>query len=122
MYPEGYIRFFVLITPPDCRVYNPQPGKVRFIFVLMVEVFKTDVRDPRQASKLVTRIHYAFPNYEVNFDLEDCDKILRIKCEGELIPVAPIIRILKRAGYHASVLPDEVECVDTDIINVGLNR
>lgn len=73
----------------------------------MVEVFKTDVRNQRQANKLIDLIHNAFPEYEVNFDLEDCDRILRVKSSTQLILAAPLIMLLYTAGHHAEVLPDD---------------
>ena len=44
----------------------------------MIEVFKTNVKDKTQSQVLIEMIHSAFPTYKVNFDLEDCDKILRV--------------------------------------------
>lgn len=73
----------------------------------MVEVFKTDVGDQRQANRLIDLIRNAFPEYEVNFDLEDCDRILRVKSNTRLILADPLILLLRKAGYHAAVLPDE---------------
>ncbi|MET7000453.1 hypothetical protein [Chitinophaga defluvii] len=73
----------------------------------MVEVFKTDVRDQQQANKLIDLIHNAFPEYKANFDLEDCDRILRVKSSTQLILAAPLIQLLHKAGYHAEVLPDD---------------
>ena len=45
----------------------------------MVEVFKTNVKDPHHAAMLIDCIHKSFDGYNANFDLEDCDKILRVK-------------------------------------------
>ena len=44
----------------------------------MVEVFKTNVHDVDQVNLLLNQIHNTFKGYKANFDLEDCDKILRI--------------------------------------------
>ena len=46
----------------------------------MVEVFKTNVKDQGVADKLIDQIHRIFIGYMANFDLEDCDNILRVKC------------------------------------------
>ncbi len=74
----------------------------------MVEVFKTDVADPKDACMLVEAIKKAFPGYKVNFDLQDCDHILRIEsCVGG-IQLDPIIRLINKFGYSAEVLPDEI--------------
>lgn len=48
----------------------------------MVEVFKTNVIQLCDAEKMLQTIKNKFCHYLVNFDLEDCDKILRVECEG----------------------------------------
>ncbi|HZE83377.1 MAG TPA: hypothetical protein VE035_03665 [Puia sp.] len=73
----------------------------------MIEVFKTDVEDWRQAANLVDEIHSAFHNYTANFDLEDCDRILRVKCASGSVQPSFLIDLLKRSGFNAEVLPDE---------------
>lgn len=45
----------------------------------VVEVFKTTVRRKEDATKIVNLLNEYFPNHLINFDLEDCDKILRIE-------------------------------------------
>jgi hypothetical protein len=48
----------------------------------MVEVFKTNVKRQSQAKNLLALLRQYFPNSRINFDLDDCDKILRIQGEG----------------------------------------
>jgi hypothetical protein len=78
----------------------------------MVEVFKTSVNDPAEAEMLIGLIHKRFTDYKANFDLEDCDKILRIKSGNDLIHSVQVINILLSYGIHAEILrdqaPDEV--------------
>src|SRR6185436_12317587 len=45
---------------------------------MKVEVFKTNVADPERAKWLVDQIERNFTNCKVNFDLDDCDRILRV--------------------------------------------
>ena len=45
----------------------------------MVEVFKSDVDDPKYAEILIDMIHRVLVDYEANFDLDDCDHILRVE-------------------------------------------
>ncbi len=72
----------------------------------MVEVFKTNVKDKGQAEMLLSLIHRNFGQYRANFDLEDCDRILRVKSrEGKVHPLF-LIELLKDIGYQAEVLPD----------------
>jgi len=68
----------------------------------MVEIFKTDVYDVMQAEQIVSLLNQHFPAFMINFDLHDCDKILRVK--GESIPVNEIVDIVSSNGYHCSVL------------------
>jgi hypothetical protein len=78
---------------------------------MMVEVFKTNVADKDQANILVDQIHKNFTDYKANFDLDDCDKILRIKGVNELIESSLVIDLLKEFGFNAEVLPDELPIV-----------
>jgi tRNA G26 N,N-dimethylase Trm1 len=68
----------------------------------MVEIFKTNVYDIMQAEQIVALLNQHFPAYMINFDLHDCDKILRVK--GDSIPVTEIVEIVSASGFHCSVL------------------
>lgn len=78
----------------------------------MIEVFKTDICDEEHAIVLLDQIHKSFQGYQANFDLEDCDKILRVKCTTGTIQPYRIITLLKDFGCHAEVLPDDDEPFD----------
>ncbi|MBC8054914.1 MAG: hypothetical protein H7Y13_17785 [Sphingobacteriaceae bacterium] len=73
----------------------------------MVEIFRTNCKNPAQADILITQLQMAFVDYEVNFDLDDCDNILRVECSSELIDAALLIEFLKTFGCLAEILPDE---------------
>ncbi|WP_244248466.1 hypothetical protein [Flavobacterium foetidum] len=45
----------------------------------MVEVFKTNVQQETETNYIIAVIKRQFPTYKINFDLEDCDKILRVE-------------------------------------------
>lgn len=68
----------------------------------MVEVFKTTVQDPAEAEILVVLLQRLITNSRVNFDLEDCDRILRI--EGMDISTQLVIGILEDHGYLCQLL------------------
>ncbi|TXF79210.1 hypothetical protein [Chryseobacterium sp.] len=51
----------------------------------MIFVFRTSVRTKLQASKLQPSLDRILPNAKWNFDLEDCDKILRIESEENIV-------------------------------------
>jgi len=68
----------------------------------VVEVFKTDVRDEMSAKEILNRLRSIFPDYKINFDLDDCDKILRV--EGEILSPLVVAEVLKEAGFICEVL------------------
>jgi hypothetical protein len=78
----------------------------------MVEVFKTDISERQHANMLVDQIHQSFPDYAANFDLEDCDRILRVKCTSGQVQSHQIIRMLSELGCTAEILPDDDQSSD----------
>jgi hypothetical protein len=74
----------------------------------MVEVFKTNVDNPEQANIVLRQIHDAFIAYRANFDLGDCDRILRVKSTRGFVQASSLIQFLQKLGFQAEVLPDEV--------------
>jgi hypothetical protein len=74
----------------------------------MVEVFKTTVSESTQSELLTRQLESEFHDYKVNFDLEDCDNILRVECRNGLIQSTNIINFLQSLGYSAQVLPDNL--------------
>lgn len=74
----------------------------------MVEVFKTDVCDRRYAELLIEEIRALFAGYSASFDLDDCDRILRVICAGGQVDAVRVIRLLQRFGFSAEVLADEI--------------
>lgn len=53
----------------------------------MIYVFKTSVRTKRQVEKLQPHINSILPSGKWNFDLLDCDKILRIESEEKHVVI-----------------------------------
>ena len=72
----------------------------------MVEVFKTNVDDLKDAAWLIAEIGRNFSHYQANFDLEDCDRILRVKCIDSAIDNCALISILTASGFEIEVLED----------------
>lgn len=70
--------------------------------IKMVEVFKTDVVEAERSNLLIQRLLSYFPDNKINFDLEDCDKILRI--EGKNIISEKIMEILNNEGHFCEIL------------------
>lgn len=68
----------------------------------MVEVFKTNVEEPAESSLVISRLLVHFPQSRINFDLSDCDRILRV--EGETICTDTITNLVNSIGYHCELL------------------
>ncbi len=68
----------------------------------MVEVFKTNVERREMAEQLISTLRIRFPFSRINFDLEDCDKILRI--EDTQICIKTIIELMNIRGFECEVL------------------
>ena len=75
---------------------------------MVVEVFKTNVRNTDHAQMLVDQIHRNFRSYKANFDLEDCDRILRVVSLKGVVQVSALLQLLKKFGVDAEVLADEI--------------
>jgi hypothetical protein len=74
----------------------------------MIEVFKTNVEDPKDAECLIQLIIANFYGYQVNFDLEDCDRIMRVMCEQKTMDVDRLIFLLNDSGFKAEILQDNL--------------
>jgi len=70
----------------------------------MVKVFKTNVRTRRQANAMLLILSGMFPGFGMNFDLSDCDKILRV--EAVFINPAEITQVLIRYSYQCQILEE----------------
>lgn len=68
----------------------------------MVEVFKTNVQKKAQSKILLSILSEAFPLFKINFDLSDCDKILRV--EGDNLEALRILILVKQNGFTCEVL------------------
>jgi hypothetical protein len=68
----------------------------------MIEVFKTNVLEMSQSKALVEKLLEQIPSSRINFDLQDCDKILRVEAE-HIIP-EKIIEVINANGYQCQVL------------------
>lgn len=71
-----------------------------------VEVYKTNVQNNTQVKELVYALHRQFPWYTTNFDLHDCDNILRVESRDMKIEDEGIISFMKTCGFTAEPLPD----------------
>ena len=74
-----------------------------FKHLIMVEVFKTNIQSKAQARLVAGLLKKAFLEAHINFDLDDCDKILRIEGINESSTPA-IVADLKKLGFKCEVL------------------
>ena len=68
----------------------------------MVEAFKTNVQKKAQSKMMLCILSETFPSFKINFDLSDCDKVLRI--EGDNIEALPIMILVKEYGFKCEIL------------------
>ncbi len=68
-------------------------------------VFKTSVDKPVEVRRLEPLLQNILQhNSNWDFDLEDCDHILRVKCTCS--SVTAVVQVLQTAGYTCEELPD----------------
>lgn len=65
-----------------------------------VYLFKTNVSDHAEAGNLLDGISRKLPGCRVTFDLEDCDRVLRVESTNGEIDTGRIRDFLKSHGYH----------------------
>jgi hypothetical protein len=68
----------------------------------MVEVFKTNVQKKAESKMLLCILYETFPSFKINFDLSDCDKVLRV--EGDNMEASRIMVLIKKHGFMCEVL------------------
>jgi hypothetical protein len=68
----------------------------------MVEVFRTNITDEQAAALILERFQNEIPGAKINFDLEDCDNILRV--ESDTIAVKSITELVRQHGFYCEAL------------------
>lgn len=67
-----------------------------------IEIFKTNVNNKSAASNALQNLSLVLPECEINFDLDDCDKVLRIA--GQSIDVQIVLNCLSQQGYQCELI------------------
>ena len=70
----------------------------------IVKVFKTDVRDQTTAKQIAKQLESFFEESRINFDLDDCDNILRIESRHSVIGDLEIQELVTKWGYQCEPL------------------
>jgi len=65
---------------------------------MTVEVFKTDIQNPAEGMAMTIKILEHLSGYRITFDLEDCDKVMRIASKNGEIDVDAV---LETGAAHA---------------------
>jgi hypothetical protein len=74
----------------------------------MIEIFKTTVASDHHAANILAQLQHQFPHYQANFDLDDCDRILRISCAHEQVELSSVVLVVENWGHKAEILADEI--------------
>jgi len=69
----------------------------------MTEIFKTNVQNKTQAKHILSSLNSLFAEARINFDLQDCDKILRVQGINEA-SIPAVISGLNTLGFHCEIL------------------
>lgn len=69
-----------------------------------VEIFKTNVSNESVALDLIKELVMRHENVRFNFDLDDCDRILR--AEGTELKLKDIREQLTLAGFNCELIPE----------------
>ena len=73
-------------------------------------IFKTNVDSPSDAAEIIKRLGQSLSiPLEASFDLEDCDRVLRLHATSPLEElVRKVSEVVNSAGFKAEILQDEV--------------
>lgn len=68
----------------------------------MIFIFKTNVDSIAKVKKVAPKLNKLFPNSKWNFDLEDCDNILRFESKEDIME--KVVFLLKVIGFECEAL------------------
>ena len=72
-----------------------------------VEVFQTNVSSPSLATTIIRALQTRFAGLKATFDLDDCDRVLRVESPyGEPALWAQVIALVRGFGVQIEVLPE----------------
>jgi len=72
---------------------------------LVIQVFKTDIRNRRQAGAVIQRLLKSGLALRCTVDLADIDKVLRVETKQTILPGA-LERFVRELGFGMEELPD----------------
>lgn len=69
----------------------------------MIEIYKTNVKTKAQSNRVIQQLNNRFSGATVNFDLQDCDKILRVSGIAACDTVN-VVWTVRQLGYFCEIL------------------
>ncbi|MFA5328555.1 MAG: hypothetical protein WC384_12255 [Prolixibacteraceae bacterium] len=69
---------------------------------ISVEIFRTNIRNKKMAGRVLSELSRRFPDCEINFDLEDCDNILRVA--GSDFNIPELVETVTDLGFFCEIL------------------
>ncbi len=70
----------------------------------MIEVCKTNIKNKTKANAIIKALKLRFPESDFNFDLNDCDKILRIESNQNI--TSSVVEMLNNQGFICEFLEE----------------
>jgi len=66
----------------------------------IVEIFRTDIQNDKDADKVISSLLILYPTCKINFDLEDEENILRVEAIGFGIEISRIVNYMIELGHN----------------------
>lgn len=70
-----------------------------------IKVYRTNVMERSKAQDILDKIRLYIPDSKPSFDLEDCDKVLRVELQKKPMDDIKIRGLVKATGHHIEELP-----------------
>lgn len=71
---------------------------------MTVVIFKTDIGDKDTAEAFLGALTKVFPQYKFSFDLDDCDKVLRVASRFENVEIELIQKQVITKGFVCELI------------------
>ena len=71
-----------------------------------IEVFRTTVTRPADAARLLRQLAARWPGHRITFDLQDCDRVLRVESFSCPVDNAHVSEVIRQLGHRCEPLPD----------------
>jgi hypothetical protein len=69
----------------------------------LIKAFKTNIKDEKIAKKVIENLNAILPYCSINFDLNDCDNVLRIVAKHP-VDIEILVTYIKKEGFLITLL------------------